>query len=65
MLRYFADECVARLIVEGLQARKFDVAAASLLCQGDTDDRALALATSAGRIVITDDRGFGELAVRQ
>lgn len=65
MVRYFADECVARLIVDGLQSHGLDVASASLLCAGDTDDRALALATVAGRVVVTDDRGFGELAVRQ
>lgn len=65
MIRYFADECVARLIITGLQSRGHNVAAASDLCRGDSDDRALALATAAGRVVITDDRGFGELAVRQ
>lgn len=64
MAIYFADECVARLIVESLRARQFDVSSATELCQGDSDDRALALATAAGRVVITDDRGFGELAVR-
>jgi predicted nuclease of predicted toxin-antitoxin system len=61
---YFADECVARLIVDGLRARQLDVAWAIDICQGDSDDRALALATAAGRIVITDDRDFGELAIR-
>ena len=55
---------MAALIVEGLRSRGFDVADAKEICQGDTDERALAMAASAGRILITDDRGFGELAVR-
>jgi predicted nuclease of predicted toxin-antitoxin system len=61
---FFADECVAALIVEGLRSRGFDVVDAKEICQGDTDERALALAAAAGRVLITDDRGFGELAVR-
>ncbi len=61
---FFADECVAALIVEGLRSRGFDVVDAKEVCQGDSDDRALALAATAGRVLITDDRGFGELAVR-
>ncbi len=61
---FFADECVAALIVEGLRSRSFDVVDAKEVCKGDSDDRALALAAAAGRVLITDDRGFGELAVR-
>jgi predicted nuclease of predicted toxin-antitoxin system len=34
------------------------------VCQGESDDRVLSLAAAGGRIVITDDHGFGELAVR-
>ena len=64
MAAYFADECVARLIVEGLMARGLDVTDAKDVCCGDGDDRVLALAAAAGRIVITDDWGFGELTVR-
>ncbi len=61
---FFADECVAALIVEGLRSRGFDVLDAKQVCQGDSDGRALALAAASGRVLITDDRGFGELAVR-
>ena len=64
MPAYFADECVARLIVEGLLARGFDVIDAKDVCKGDSDDRVLALAAAAGRVVVTDDWGFGELTVR-
>jgi predicted nuclease of predicted toxin-antitoxin system len=63
MLRFFVDECVASSI-DGLRAHGFDVLNAKDVCPGDTDDRALSLAATAGRVVITDDRGFGGLAVR-
>jgi predicted nuclease of predicted toxin-antitoxin system len=64
MPTFFADECVARLIVEGLRARGLDVVDAKDVCRGDDDERVLALAAAAGRIVITDDFGFGEMTVR-
>ena len=64
MTAFFADECVAGLIVEGLANRGFDVTDAKTVCRGDSDDRVLALAEAAGRVVITEERGFGELAIR-
>ncbi len=65
MPTFFADECVARLIVEGLRARGFDVIDAKDVCRGNDDERVLSLAAAAGRIVITDDFGFGEMTVRR
>ena len=64
MPSFFADECVARLIVEGLARRGFDIVDAKVICKGDDDERVLAMAAAAGRIVITDDWGFGEMTVR-
>jgi predicted nuclease of predicted toxin-antitoxin system len=61
---FFADECVARLVVEGLALRGFDIVDAKAICQGDGDERVLSLAAAAGRVVITDDWGFGEMTVR-
>ena len=65
MASYFADECVARAIVEGLRARGFDCVDAKEICPGDDDERVLALAAAAGRVVATHDWGFGELTVRR
>jgi len=65
VLTFFADECVARAIVEGLIQRGLDVIDAKVVCQGDCDERVLALAAAAERIVITEDWGFGEMAIRQ
>lgn len=64
MPKFFADECVARLIVDGLKNRGFDIIDAKDVCKGDSDERILALAAMAGRILITDDWGFGEMTVR-
>ena len=65
MVLFFTDECVAGMIVEGLRQRGYDVASAYDLCRGETDNSVLALAAAAGRVLITDDWGFGELAVRR
>ena len=62
---FFADECVGHSIVGGLKARGFDVVDAKDVCRGDDDERVLALAEAADRVVITHDWGFGELTVRQ
>ena len=48
---FFADECVAALIVKGLRSRGFDVVDAKEICQGDTDERAVALAAAARRVL--------------
>ena len=64
MTLFFADECVAALIVDGLRQCGHDVVSAYDLCRGETDSRVLALAAASGRVLITDDQGFGELAIR-
>jgi predicted nuclease of predicted toxin-antitoxin system len=64
MPSFFADECVAGLIVEGLRKLRHDVADAKQVCKGEEDTCVLSLAAAAGRIVITDDRGVGEMIVR-
>lgn len=61
---FFADECVARLVVEGLAQRGYDIVDAKTVCQGDNDERVLSLAAATGRVVITHDWGFGEMTVR-
>jgi predicted nuclease of predicted toxin-antitoxin system len=60
----FAGECVAAEIVRELRASGLDVAYAKELCPGSPDPEVLRLATDGGRVLITHDLGFGELAVR-
>ncbi|HEY1247271.1 MAG TPA: DUF5615 family PIN-like protein [Hyphomicrobiaceae bacterium] len=61
----FADECVAAEIVQELRAYGLDVAYAKEVCRGSPDPEVLRMATDGGRVLITHDLGFGELAVRQ
>jgi predicted nuclease of predicted toxin-antitoxin system len=62
--RFFVDECVAVEIVEALRAAGLDVAYAKEVCPGRPDPEVLELAADDGRVLVTHDLGFGELAVR-
>ena len=64
-MRFLADENVARLIIERLRAAGFDVMSVGETNAGATDRVVLDAACSEGRILITEDRDFGELVVRQ
>ena len=64
-MRFLADENVSRFVVAGLQAAGFDVVAVALTSPGVSDSDVLAAARREGRILITEDRDFGELVVRQ
>jgi predicted nuclease of predicted toxin-antitoxin system len=63
-VRLFADECVARSIIEQLRAESFDVVCASDVCPTEDDQRVLVLAYQDGRVLVTADKDFGELVVR-
>ena len=64
MALYLADECVAAEVVEELRRGGLDVLYAKEVCPGKSDRKVLKLAAEAGRVLVTDDLGFGELAVR-
>jgi predicted nuclease of predicted toxin-antitoxin system len=63
--RFFVDEGVAAEIVEELRAAGLDVAYAKEACPGSPDPEVLRLAAEDGRVLVTHDLGFGELAVRR
>src|SRR5258708_39167215 len=65
MMRFLADENVSRFVVEQLRAAGFDVTAIGATSSGVSDAAVLATAKREGRILITEDRDFGELVVRQ
>jgi predicted nuclease of predicted toxin-antitoxin system len=65
MMRFLADENVSRLVVERLRAADFDVMSIAATSSGASDKDVLATASREGRILITEDRDFGELVVRQ
>jgi len=63
-VRLFADECVARTIVERLRREGLDVVEAADVCPTADDHEVLAQAYRDGRPLITADKDFGELVVR-
>lgn len=62
---FLADENVSRFVVERLRAAGFEVATIGSTGQGASDADVLAVASREGHILITEDRDFGELVVRQ
>jgi predicted nuclease of predicted toxin-antitoxin system len=64
-MRFLADENVSRLVVERLRVVGFDVTSIGATSPGASDTEVLAAASSESRILITEDRDFGELIVRQ
>jgi hypothetical protein len=63
--RFYTDEHVSRAVVEGLRRRGIDVLStyeAEML--GASDEAHLALATSQGRVVFTQDADFLRLHAR-
>ena len=65
MTRFLADENVSRLVVERLRAAGFDVSSVRETRPGASDKDILDAAGSDDRVLITEDRDFGELVVRQ
>jgi predicted nuclease of predicted toxin-antitoxin system len=65
VIRFLADENVSRLVIESLRSAGFDVRSVSTTRAGASDDEVRAIADREGRILITEDRDFDELVVRQ
>jgi predicted nuclease of predicted toxin-antitoxin system len=64
-MRLLADENVSRHVVESLRAAGHEVLAVSAATPGANDIEVLASADREACILITEDRDFGELVVRQ
>jgi predicted nuclease of predicted toxin-antitoxin system len=64
-MHFLADENVSLLVVEQLRAAGFEVATVGLTKPGASDAEVLAMATGQGYVLITEDRDFGELVIRQ
>jgi predicted nuclease of predicted toxin-antitoxin system len=60
-----ADENVLSAVVEGLRADGWDVASIAELAPASDDADILARAAREGRVLLTDDKDFGELVVRE
>jgi predicted nuclease of predicted toxin-antitoxin system len=64
-MQFIADENVSRRVVERLRADGLDVTVIAGSLSGIADTEVLQIADAEDRILITEDRDFGELVVRQ
>lgn len=63
-MRWLADECVAALLVERLREGGHDVLYAAEQHAGATDPEILRFAGDERRMLLTEDKDFGELIFR-
>lgn len=63
-MRLLADECVPGATVRALREVGLDVAWMSDTAPGEADEAVLKRAYDEGRILVTEDKDFGELTVR-
>jgi predicted nuclease of predicted toxin-antitoxin system len=63
-MRLLADECCEASMVAALRADGHDIVFVIENLRGSTDDQVLNLAYSESRILITEDKDFGELVSR-
>lgn len=64
-MRFLADENVSSLVIGRLRANGVEVASMSEMTPGASDIDILEIAAREDRILITEDRDFGELLIRQ
>ena len=64
-MRLLADENLHAGLVEWLRSNGHDVVYVAEMFGGEPDDVVLRRARDANRIVVTDDKDFGELVVRR
>lgn len=63
-MRWLADECVAAPLVAQLRAAGHDVVYVAESAPAETDSAAIAIAHREGRLLLTEDKDFGELVFR-
>ena len=63
-MKFLADECCDTSMVEALRQNNIDVMYVMEFMQGASDTEILAYANKTGRILITEDKDFGELVYR-
>jgi len=63
-LKFLADECCDAGLVSTLRSSGYDVTYVTEQCAGASDDEVLLKAYNEGRILLTEDKDFGELSYR-
>ena len=64
-MRFLADENVSRLVIDGRRNDGFDVTSIGEMDSGAAAAAVLAAAANEDRVLVTEDRDFGEIVVRQ
>lgn len=64
-MQWLADECVFALVVARLRELGHDVLYMAETSPGSNDDAVAALAAAGGRLLLTRDTDFGEIAFRR
>ena len=64
-MRFLADECFDARLARFLSAAGHDVAVVARDARSANDETVLARAEAESRILLTEDKDFGELAIRQ
>jgi len=64
-MKFLIDESVEKPIVDWLRDQKYDVMYIAESSSGITDEEVIKLANCESRILITNDKDFGELIFRQ
>jgi len=64
-MRFIVDECTGPAVARWLEAGGHDVYSVFDQSRGDDDDEVLRRAVAENRILITNDRDFGELIFRE
>ncbi len=61
-LKFLVDECTGILVSEKLKEMNFDSVSVIECMRGAADEEVVRKAVKEGRVLITDDKGFGRLA---
>ena len=63
-MRWLADECIAAALVAWLRGAGHDVLYIAEAAAGTSDSEVIALAMAENRLLLTDDKDFGDLIFR-
>ena len=64
-MKFLVDECTGPAVATWLEQQGHDVFSVYYQARGIDDDRVMEIAQIEGRILITNDRGFGEKVFRE
>jgi len=64
-MKFLVDECTGPAVARWLEEQGHDVFSVYDWARGIDDDRVIEIAQVEGRILITNDRGFGEKVFRE